>query len=493
MKARLLKIAKWVAYPSFYLFSLVVSFYLTFPWDKVKDRVVAEFDKSQASKGDKAWRLELGTLSGYWWSGVEITGAKIVIPADDDKSKGGSVPTISGAPLNPAVLAAAKSAGGGDSGDDAKPKDKDAAKGPKDGIILVERLRARVRLLPLLIGRVRVDFSAQAFGGEVKGTVPIGSGTLDVDVAHVDLSQVAPLRDLVTVPVKGVASGKIEISNEGGKWSKAVGSLALTITDVAIGDGKTKLAGMATLPPAQLGKLEISAKATDGLLKFEKFGATGKDVEIVGNGFLRLKEPWDSSALDLVIRVGFSEAYRQKDDKTKSLFGDPNDPFPALIDQNPQMKKAKREDGMYGFRGRGPLRSLKWEPTTEDGPAGAPPAAGTADAAAAAGAKKKPPPVGPTGGAKLKGFNVDHVPGSQPTPGAEARTPATPDPTPATTPEVPVPAAQPGPALPIAPLPIAPPAPPPGETPPPPQREVPPAAEPPSPQPAPQEPAPPPQ
>ncbi len=411
MKERLVKIARWVLYPLFYVFALLLCFYLTFPWDKVKDRAIAEFDKSQQSKGDRAWKLEIGTLSGYWFSGVEITGAKIIIPpSEDDKAKS-PFAAGPGASLKPAALAAVRGSGPSDGAtDDGKPKDKEAkAGGPHESVMLVEKLHARVRLLPLLIGRIRIDFSAQAFGGEVHGTLPVGGGTLDVELNHVDLSQVTPLRDLVTVPVKGIASGKLEVSSEaGGKWSKATGSLDLSVADVAIGDGKAKLAGMATLPTAQLGKLEISGKATDGVLKFEKFGATGKDLDIVGDGYLRMKEPWDSSSLDLIIRFGFADAYRAKDDKTKSLLGDPADTvFPALIDQNPKMKAAKREDGLYGFRGRGMLKNLKWEPTQEDAPA-SPPGATTAAAKDADAAATKKKPALPS--AKKKGINVEHDP-----------------------------------------------------------------------------------
>ena len=80
------------------------------------------------------------------------------------------------------------------------------------------------------------------------------------------------------------------------------------------------------------------------------------------DGYLRLKEPWDSSSLDFVIRILFTDAYKSKDDKTKALFGDPGDPTPALIDLNPKMKSAKRDDGFFGFRGHGALKSLRWEP-----------------------------------------------------------------------------------------------------------------------------------
>ncbi len=84
MKAFLARAAKWVLYPAFYGFAFVVCFYLTFPWDALKNRLITEFAKSQASKGEKAWRLEVGSLSGYWLTGVELSDARIIMPAGDD-------------------------------------------------------------------------------------------------------------------------------------------------------------------------------------------------------------------------------------------------------------------------------------------------------------------------------------------------------------------------------------------------------------------------
>ena len=78
---------------------------------------------------------------------------------------------------------------------------------------------------------------------------------------------------------------------------------------------------------------------------FEKTDA-GKDVDIIGNGFLKLRDPWDAAQLDFIVRFSFSDAYKAKDDKTVALFGDPNDPtMPALLDFDKRMKKGKREDG----------------------------------------------------------------------------------------------------------------------------------------------------
>ncbi len=381
MRARLLGLAKYVLYPLFYVICLVVGVYASFPWDRVKDRIQAEFAKTQASKGAEAWRLEITSLDGYWLTGIELSGAKITIPPDPDddpdaKAGGGVTPSKSG-PLAK-VTGGRKSAvgvddvGGAAHADDGaadKPKEdeKEAkAKKPRASVILVEHAHARVRLLPLLIGRVRLDFGADVFGGRVHGTVPVGGGELSVELEGIDLSHIAPLANLASVPMKGVASGKLVLTSQG-KWSKAAGSFSLTVTEMVMGDGKAKFRNLMPLPQAALGTFEIEGKAEAGVLKLEKFGATGRDLEIIGDGTIKLREPWDSSVADLWVRFGFSDDYKNTDDRTKALFVD-DPPFPALISQDRKLKRAKRPDGMWGFHVHGKLGRLRYDPTTKDSP-----------------------------------------------------------------------------------------------------------------------------
>lgn len=361
MSPRIVTIAKAMLYPLFYLFCLVIGLVLSFPWDQVKHRIEAEFAKSQAPKGAAAWRLEIGELDGYWLSGVEIRSAKLIIPPDDTSSAGStSSPARSSA--------AAKRAGGGDDESDDAPPAKVAA-GPRESTVLLEEGHARVRLLPLLIGRVRVDFSMSVLGGEISGVVPVGGGDFELELEDVDLGQLAPLADLVTVPVQGVASGRMSLSAPDGKFSKAGGALDLTVKNVVLGDGKAKLMGKMALPPADLGTLEIGATAAAGVLQLDKFDAQGKDGEVHGAGTVKLRQPWDMSIADVYLRFGFTDTYRSTNDKTKALLGEPGQDFPpALIDQDKKMKRAKRGDGLYGFRLHGRVRSLKYDPTTADGP-----------------------------------------------------------------------------------------------------------------------------
>lgn len=379
MRARLFAAAKYVLYPLFYLVCLLSFLYLTFPWDKLKSRMEAEFNKGQEKKGERAWRLEIDEVSGYWLSGIQIEGARIIMPPEPEADEEPTRAAPSGA-LGKVTSAArankkkAQEEGAEDpdsaSADDAPEKDAEKKPVPKDIVVLITEAHARARILPLLIGKVRVDFEANVFNGAIRGTIPFGGGDLLVEVENLDLGQIAPLKDVVSVPLRGTANGKLELAAEDGKWSKASGAFNLTVTDMIIGDGKSKFRKLGvTMTPATVGTFEILAKADAGTFKFEKFGATGQEVELAGEGSLKLKDPWDSSVLDLWLRFGFADAYKHKDDRTTALFVD-DGPFPALISQDRKLKKALRADGLWGFNIKGKLARLNYVPTKADGPKG---------------------------------------------------------------------------------------------------------------------------
>jgi type II secretion system protein N len=270
-----------------------------------------------------------------------------------------------------------------------------AAEQPKEMILAIDEAHARVRILPLLIGRVKVDFTAKAFGGEISGTVPVGasSGPVEVEVENVDLGQIQPIVSMIGLPMKGSAAGKLELEASEGKFNKANGSVDFTISGVSVGDGKTKLKGQIALPEARLGDVSIGAEATNGVLKLTKLTGTGPDIELVGDGKVSVREPWNDSGADLYIRFKFSDAYRDKNDDTRSLLGTPGSSMPALIEVvEPKVKRAKRADGFYGFHVHGPLKKLKFDPSTSDA-GGAKPAKKGADSPFSA--PKKPAATAP--------------------------------------------------------------------------------------------------
>jgi len=342
VKSRILRILKFLAYPAFYLAALSVCFYLTFPWNRLKDRLIAEFAAAQKGK-NAGQHLEIDELDSYWLTGVEATGVRLYLPPTDEPASAGPFGSSE--------------------------KDKPA---PKESVLAVDELNARLQILPLFVGRFRIKFWAHAFDGDIKGTIPIGgsSGPVEVDVEGVDLGKVDIIKDTIGVPVKGVAKGTLELAAEGGKFSKANGALDLSIADVIVGDGKSKIKGQIALPEAKLGDLVVTAEAKDGVLKVKKLEANGTDIEFAGDGKVNVREPWNSSTADVYVKFKFTDAYRTKSDLTKSLLGAPGSNAPSLFElADPRIKNAKRSDGFYGWHVHGALGRPKFDPSSTDGPA----------------------------------------------------------------------------------------------------------------------------
>ncbi len=446
MKHRLLRIAKLLAFPFFYVLCLAFFGYLKFPYGRLRDRVIAEFER-HAKPGQ---RLEIGKLGSYWFTGVEVANVKLHLPAEEP-----SAPAFPGA---------------GDFGG--------ASAAPKEAVLTIDEAHARVRILPLLIGRVRMDFWASAFGGEITGSAPVGNAKGGVELAldHVDIGKIEILSQLLPVPLHGVATSKLELDAPDGKINKANGTFDLTISEVVVSDAKTKIAGLLELPPAKLGDLVLVAEAKDGVLKISKLAATGVDLEIVGDGKITLREPWTEAQADLFLRFKFTDAYRAKSSATKALLGEPGTNNHGLMEsQVPKMSKARRPDGFYGWHIFGPLKKLRYEPAANE--PGAPaavtgaPATGRRPFRASgavegpAGATPPPPPAGipavlPPGGPPQRRA----IPGAVGPIQVPSATPvAVPEPPP---PPPPPPAAEPAPAAPPEPPPADPNAPPP-EAPPP--------------------------
>lgn len=344
MKEKLLRALKWSAYPAFYLFALLVFGYLTFPVDRLKDRILSEIGKQ--SKSGHGPVVTIDKLDSYWLSGVSADGVKVRFPADERSSSSSANRGFPGMP----------GFGGGDS------------EPAKDSTIEVKEAHARARILPLIIGRVQLDFWASVFGGEVSGTAPAGSskGDVELKIEEVKLSEVEPLQNLLGIPIDGKVNGALSLSPTDGKFSKANGKVEISIKGVVVSDGKTKIQGLLALPPAKVEEIVLAGEAEKGNLKITKLSANGPDLELEGDGKATLREPWLESTLDIYVKFRFTDAYRGKDATTKSVLGDPNSAMSGIIDQVPKLKRAKRADGFYGFHIKGRLKSLSFEPSATD-------------------------------------------------------------------------------------------------------------------------------
>jgi type II secretion system protein N len=313
VKERLRKYAPWVLYPLFYLACLCVFAVITFPYDVLKERIVTSFNAQQrATNGTQ--ELSIDDMGWHFLFGTKLHGIRL-LSASSDPSKPFSEIKIDEATVN-------------------------------------------VSLLSAIIGNTSVRFNLDAFGGSIRGSYDVSGKGKDVDLTleAVDLAQIPVIADLVGLPTEGKVAGTISISLPDGKASKGTGAIALDLTDVAVGDGKAKLKGQLPLPRLVVGDVKVSAEAKDGQIKISKLSATGKDLELQGDGRIQMRELSTESLLDVNVRFKINDSYRGKNDTTKVLFGTPGGKDTPLFELGyPPAKTAKRADGFYAWSLHGPL------------------------------------------------------------------------------------------------------------------------------------------
>jgi len=317
------KVLKGVLYPCFYCATLLAFLLVCFPYDRLKERLVAEFNARQPAGAGT--RLEIDSMSGYWVSGVEAQGVKLHA-APGPVGEGG--------------------------------------KQEEGRVVTVDDIHLRVSLLRLLFGTLQVGFGGEAFGGSLSGSTSDADGARSffLELDGVNVGDLPLLREMVGLPLEGKLSGKIDLRMPEAKLSKAEGKIDLKIVDLAFGDGKAKIRDTLALPRVEAGELTLVAEATDGRLKIEKLAANGTDVELAADGSIRLREPVDTCLAELSLRFKFADKYKTKSDTTKALFGEPGSSLPGLFDLDPKNQRAKRPDGFYAFRLTGPVSKLDAQP-----------------------------------------------------------------------------------------------------------------------------------
>jgi type II secretion system protein N len=306
-------------YVAFYLCAFVVCLFAAFPYRVLRDRIVLDYAREQ-KKSPKPKSVTIEAL-GPAWGGVRATNVKLVSPGERASDKPTSL-SIAELVVKPSIAAA-------------------------------------------LVGATDVAFRAEVFGGIAEGRVVSSSSerSMLVKLAHVDLKQSEGAAAAVGLPVEGVVDGSLRLELPEGKGAKANGVAQLEITELAFGDGKAKFRDQLAMPKLVVGTLVLSAEAKDGSLKIGKLAATGKDLELQGDGRIKISDFPGDSVLECGVRFKIADAYRTKNEVTASLFGKPGSSLPGIVEiAEPKLKAAKRLDGFYSFRVRGTLDKPEFTP-----------------------------------------------------------------------------------------------------------------------------------
>jgi type II secretion system protein N len=324
---RVRRILAWVGYPTLYLVLFCLFAYWTFPYDRLKQRIEAGFNASQQTSAAPA-RLEIGNATWSWkFPGIVLSDIEL-IPSVPKVADGGETP-------------------------------------PPRRTIHAEEISARVSPLSLLFGSTEVTYKVNGFGGTITGELKVSDKErhLIAELEDVDPGQLPGVSQMLELPLSGAMTGTIDLRLPEGKVSAAEGTVDIEVTDLKIGDGKTKVRDLLALPTLDAGTMKFKASATQGKVKIDEFTVSGPDLEASGEGRVRLREQFAYSLVEqLTLSYKFTDKYRGKDETTQSLLGKPGESAPGLLDMDPKVKRAKQPDDSYSWRVSGSFGHLMFNP-----------------------------------------------------------------------------------------------------------------------------------
>ena len=318
---KILKIAGFIALG---LFTFLFALAQTFPYDRIKDRLITELS-------DK-YDVTIADVHAGWLPGTVII-------------EGFSLKTRP-----------------------SKPDEKPTA-------IFIEEIEIDIGLLALIRQHYNIDVVASVTGGEIEVEVRMSKTELDVEI-HTEglpLQSVPGVAGVVGLPMGGplAADVSLEVPIEAKgkrrqlKWSEAEGKVSLQCAGCTIGDGEAKLkmtpregastrlrqrmmfaAEGITVPKLSLGNAVIDLEISSGIGKFKSFQVKSKDGELSFDGELRMAEPFKRSTLPGCIRFSLSDSLKKREPN----FGNIEFTLPA---------RARQDDGSFAIPTKGTLARFR--------------------------------------------------------------------------------------------------------------------------------------
>ena len=215
--------------------------------------------------------------------------------------------------------------------------------------IPLDRVDLTLPLWSLLTGKRRVAVEAWLYDGRGSGALDLAAGPQEFRVAldGIDLARVLPLRMASGIDLTGLASGTAYLLVPSDEKAKPEGRLALTVKEAGFTGGKVDLPGVGalTLPAARFGELAVKLVLKDGKGTFETLGATGGDVELVGEGLYFAWQPrLEFAPLFGKARIKLAPAYASRPEVRA---------FSSLLDA--ALAGARSGEGAYGLQVFGSL------------------------------------------------------------------------------------------------------------------------------------------
>lgn len=229
--------------------------------------------------------------------------------------------------------------------------------------LLVERLRVDLGLLALLRSRADVDIEAHIGEGSIEGNLVLASNEIEAHFATdgLTLDGIPGLRAAVGLPMQGGLDAELDVILPEQRWDLAEGSFTLSCPECVIGDGKSKIkprrrsarrrslfAGEGlTVPALNLGDLHGKVVFRDGRGIIEELGAQSVDGDLALHGSIELGRRFsDARFAQACMKFRLSDGLKQREPE----FGN----VPSLMGAPPE------SDGYSNVRMTGKLSEMRW-------------------------------------------------------------------------------------------------------------------------------------
>lgn len=272
----------YLVYP---LLLFLIFFYLTFPFSKVESRVVSSLEQTLESQ------VRVGKSQRLFPLGLDWQSVSIYSP--DGRQAG----------------------------------------------IELERVKARVHLLPLIRQRVEVDLLVDAYGGKLLGTLRIQRQGDEIQyhfqqsVQDINLQSIAqnlPFR------LKGQAKMEAEARWQDPTLRGAAGTGQVEFLNVRAEQASFR--GI-NIPDLSFVRIVTRLGLRNGLLSIKEFTAQGPLMEVRGRGTLHLRNRWSDSVFNVSARIYTQEELRAELPLI-SMMGNDQEPINVMIQgtwQRPQV------------------------------------------------------------------------------------------------------------------------------------------------------------
>lgn len=304
-----------VGYPLCFVTFFVLFLYWTFPYDRLKEAIIAAAEAPPRSRTGRApaqsIQLAIDELGPTFFPGLRAKRVTVTFLPQ----RAGDEPTTM--ELDEAVV--------------------------------------HVSLLGLLSSHANLDFDLEvAGGGTIEGeasvyfgaATPQGLRSLEAELAGVRLGQLGPVVAAVGLPLGGTVDGTLKLDVPDGNVRQAEGEVRLVASGLTIGNGRAQYRipqfGGVTIEQIRAGRLNLGVDIRRGVATLQNVASHSAEMDLQMDGRVSLRPNLNESAMALGIRFRLTDVYRNKSEQAGRIL--------SVMDMVPDFRRARRPDGMISLR-----------------------------------------------------------------------------------------------------------------------------------------------